>query len=267
LTSVRPARILFVGSVAAVAITAACEPVVDPLPSSFVPFEAPEVYVTWWRMVETCSGLRGDFSRVGWLTAPGQPSFTIDGRPYSGFWFPSGNRILLGDGWTMNGPLVRHEMLHAILRFGDHPRGWFVDKCGGVVVCTSECDPAGEEGHGISPAAREVLPSDLEISVAASPETPSASIDGGWFTITVVARNPAAEPVWVRLPDRQTFGFLPLDGRYSGYAIGTTESRWAFRAGESRRYVFDLNYEPGTYRLDLWFGREHAPALTITVQE
>jgi hypothetical protein len=135
-----------------------------------------------------------------------------------------------------------------------------------VVGCTKDCDPDGESGQGIPAMAREVLAAALDIAVTMAPERPSPSLDGGWFTITVMARNPSPEPVWVRLPGDQTFGYVPLNGSYDGDRVNSGEPRWAFRAGETRRYVFDVNWEPGTYQLDSWFAGQHAPRITVTVQ-
>lgn len=244
-------------------------PTAPPLPDEAVPMRRPAVYAAWWRMVEACSGRRGDLARVRWFSAPAP--FEVDGQLYDGYWhrgdwLRGGDRIVLSTAWTPPGDLVRHEMLHALLRRGDHPRAAFVEACGGVVDCGVGCDALGEEGRGVPAGAREVTPAALEISLAVSPAAPSWVADSGWFSLTVTARNPAPEPVWVRLPSEMTFGYVPLmeDGTSGTYRT-TAEPRWAFRAGEARRYVFDVHYPPGTYAFEGLFGRQPGPAVTVTV--
>jgi hypothetical protein len=50
-----------------------------------------------------------------------------------GAWLRSGNRIVVGEYVSEHPAIVRHEMLHAILQRGDHPREYFVSRCGSVV--------------------------------------------------------------------------------------------------------------------------------------
>jgi hypothetical protein len=161
-------------------------------------------------------------------------------------------------------------MLHALRKRGDHPRDAFVEHCGAVVVCPSDCDTIGEAGRGVLGGASEVTPAALEVSIAPPPEAPSVAADSGWFALTVSARNPSAEPVWVRLPgdatfgDR-TFGYTALTEGYAGTYRTTTEPRVAFRAGETRRFVFDLHYPAGSYSFSGFFGWQSSPTITVEV--
>jgi hypothetical protein len=81
----------------------------------------------------------------------------------------------------------------------------------------------------------------------------------------VSVRNPAAEPVWVRLPDAKTFAYVPFTPGYAGEYRETTEARWAFRAGETRRYVFDAHYPLGTYTFVGSFGGQFSPRISLSV--
>ena len=63
--------------------------------------------------------------------------FTLPGHagPFFAVWYSDGNRIVLvkqAVTWNIG---VRHEMLHALLRVGTHPREYFLDRCRGVVYC------------------------------------------------------------------------------------------------------------------------------------
>ena len=227
----------------------------------------PVVYDAWWQMVEACSRLRGDLASVSWYSVPagdGQ-GFEVGGRVYTGYWYEGGNRIAVVAEREFEGPLVRHEMLHALLRRGDHPRDAFVEHCGAVVACPSDCDAIGEAGRGVPGNASEVTPASLEMSITPTPAAPSVAADSGWFTLTVSARNPSAVPVWVQLPDAQTFGYMALTEGYAGTYRTTSEPRFAFRAGETRRFVFDLQYPAGAYGFYGFFARQSSPTLTVIV--
>lgn len=198
---------------------------------------------------------------------PGSDSggFQVDGKIYDGYWYVGSNQIAVVAGRELDGALIRHEMLHALLRRSDHPRAAFVESCGGVVDCDEGCDALGEGGRGVPAAAREVTPAGLDVSIAAAPAAPSFGADSGRFALTVSARNPTAEPVWVRLPDEKTFAYVPLTDGYAGTYRQTAAPRWAFRAGETRRYVFDLEYPPGTFSYQGGFAGHFGQPATVTV--
>lgn len=63
--------------------------------------------------------------------------FTLPGRRgvFSAIWYSEGNRIVMVQQeatWNIG---VRHEMLHALLHVGTHPREYFLERCRGVVYC------------------------------------------------------------------------------------------------------------------------------------
>ncbi len=121
--------------------TVACTSIVDPaLDPRAEPFHPLPVYARWWSMVESCSGLQGSLAEVSWYQVPGSETVDRSGDEVAGYWAPAGNRIVLGGEATLDGQVVRHEMLHALLRqLKGHPREYFLDRCGGVGSCASGC--------------------------------------------------------------------------------------------------------------------------------
>jgi hypothetical protein len=91
------------------------------------PMIAPDVYRTWWDKTEACSGLTGDFDRVEWLVVPG-PGFKCSSGQCAGHW-ESDHRIFLASDWQRNEMVVRHEMLHDLLRRSGHPSPPFGEGC------------------------------------------------------------------------------------------------------------------------------------------
>lgn len=112
------------------------------LPSGVIPFEAPAVYAQWWADVEACSGRTGDMERVNWFVVPNSKWFTIRGVAYDGYWFEYHHEIVLPSANVKDSLVVRHEMLHDLLNDGEHPREYFVERCG-VVLGVPRASPDG----------------------------------------------------------------------------------------------------------------------------
>jgi hypothetical protein len=102
-----------------------------PFPDA-VPITAKSSYALWWNVVENCSGIHGELTRVRW---------SMVSRPYLlkrgtdlvyGLWSPRENSITLAQGYLVEGHLVRHEMLHSLLQSGDHDPQYFRVRCGGI---------------------------------------------------------------------------------------------------------------------------------------
>ena len=215
-------------------------------------------------MTEACARQLGNFKAIRWYEIP-EYAITIDGEEYDGYWFRGGDRILLTGRTARVGQTVRHEMLHALLNNGGHPVEYFVNRCGALAPCGTACD-LRESDRGVPATARVVTSESLTVSATLAPSgAPALSIDSGWVTMTVTATNTRAEPVWVTIPFGNNLG-------YRFKSMGETiefsyESRWAFRAGESRSLAFDVQLPvPGT-RDTLWglFGNRSSPAIPITV--
>ena len=96
-------------------------------PAGSQPWEAPAIYREWWAETEACSGLSGNFDRVEWMVVPGQ-SFPCSSGDCVGHWQP-GHTIFLASDWTQHEMVVRHEMLHELMRRSGHPNPPFGNGC------------------------------------------------------------------------------------------------------------------------------------------
>jgi hypothetical protein len=269
-------RFLLGLSAACVAVFAACGGLTDPtLPASARQFSPPAVYSRWWTMTEACSGISGSLSSVSWFEIPGEATFPFNGDLVNGYWSGGSNRIVLGEDAVLDGGTVRHEMLHALVRTSGHRRVDFLDACGGVVVCAAPCVNDAGPPATLDPSVVTVPADSLQIGVDVIPEAPSSAIDGGFFTITVTARNPSTHPVYVQLfPDASRpflFDIQGSAGRLVGGELTLDPGMPIFRAGQMKRQVFDFRIgndlfsralPAGTYTLKGSFGGNsvsHAP--------
>ena len=96
-------------------------------PAGSQPLDPPAVYRTWWERTEACSGLSGNFDRIDWMIVPGG-SFSCPSGQCVGRWEP-GSKIYLAEEWQMHEMVVRHEMLHALMRRSGHPNPPFGHGC------------------------------------------------------------------------------------------------------------------------------------------
>lgn len=96
-------------------------------PAGSQPWEPPAIYREWWEATEACSGLSGSFDRVEWMIVPGE-SFACRSGQCVGHW-DGDHRIFLAEEWTAHEMVVRHEMLHDLMRRSGHPNPPFGDGC------------------------------------------------------------------------------------------------------------------------------------------
>lgn len=233
-------------------ILAGCDLVDPQLPSNALQFSPPTVYSRWWTMVESCSGMSRPMQRVAFYVVPGAHNLPGQyGRDVVGYWSKASDRIVLAGRRQFDGSLVRHEMLHALLQRGGHPRESFLRQCAGVVGCGLDCIDDSEPPRALDPTTPRVTADALNLGVQISPPTPGPAEDEGFFILTVTARNSAAHPVFVVLRPREgTLGStFSLDLR--GPAGGLTQGQLAvdvetmmFAAGETKRYVYDFRVGP-----------------------
>lgn len=237
----------------------ACRGTTDPLPASARLLQPLAPYRTWWQLVEGCSGLTGSFDAVQWYVADhvSPDDNTVDAK-----WLSSGNRVVLTPASSRDGGVVRHEMLHALLRRGGHPTEYFGAKCAALVKCELNCAPS-EHDRGVSPSARVVDVGSLHVAIHVEPSPPSAGTDSGWVRIIVVATNMLAESVWVSLQGGYPFAC------YAAGVFSSVEnppgSSWAFRANESRSYTFDAQFAPGSYAISCSFATNRASTFPLQV--
>ena len=256
-------------------LSVACDTVTAPLPTGAVEWSPPARFALWWQMTESCSGRQGDLRAIRWYIVPNATSIDVDGERVQGVTFGT-DRIVLADAHRLNGPLVRHEMLHALLRVGGHPREAFLVGCDGVVACVGKCEmEAG--GRQVPPAsAREISPSDVATHIEFAPRQPAASRDEGAVAVIVSITNPLDTPAWVRLTPRtpgdpffQTFG-IAFDDDDTGAVFSrsyqsTVEARFPLGPRETRRWVWDDDLPAGDYGVRGWFNSDSAQRLVVKI--
>jgi len=240
--------------IALIVSATACFETTPMLPSGAQHLVPPPVYALWWDQVEACSDLAGSIDAVKWYTVPGVSQFRYDGREAAGVYEPTAHRIIIAGNYLQHGSLVRHEMLHALAPTLNHPREYFRHRCGDVVACVGNCLTEAGSPPARGPEIARIEPSELEVAVSVVPASPSAGVFGGRFVLVVTARNPNAHEVVVNLPPSGdagpsvgfTFG-VAADGTgfslsYNGriYDAGAAY----FRAGETKRAVFDFSVGP-----------------------
>ena len=234
---------------AAAAALHGCDLPTEPFPASAVPFTPPPAYQAWWQLTEACAGVQRDFSRIQWYVVPGAETIAVRGGEYHGAWYSEGNRIVLAEQAQMSGALVRHEMLHALIGRGGHPREYYRSRCGGIVVCHGECEEEVGDDPIPSPSVIRMMPSELEIGVEVLPVGEGVSGGSGWVAVMVTATNRYQSARLVRVSTAEdgskapTFGYELVRsgiGWWSGSYEWVTDSLVAFGPGETRRRVFDL---------------------------
>jgi hypothetical protein len=274
-----------------------CGGLTDPaLPPDAQLFVAPPVYARWWAMMESCSGLRGSLDQISWYSTPSPLQNPENAEEYiEGYWSRASNRVVLISNDTVDGGTVRHEMLHALVRTGGHPRAMFLQKCGGLVDCGLDCIREGGPAAPVPSGTPNVFPTDMEVTSDVSPANPSALIDGGLATFTISVHNPFSHPVVVVLPRRTAdisltsyrFDFRrSIGGGVSGTNLVLDVEVIQFAAGETKRTVVDfavapiaapgigvvhglgvrgVALPPGTYSLRGAYGGKFAPDLSVTL--
>jgi hypothetical protein len=249
-------RLLIVPAVAAILGLTACDRllnIVDPMfPSDAQEFSPPAVYATWWNMTQACSGLTGSLGAVTWYKTSERLHDVRTGDEIGGYWSSNGNRIVLTTAVMLEGGGVRHEMLHALVKKGGHPRNEFLGRCLGTVWCQGTCI----QDAGPYPTPPEtpihVTGDSIDISVDIEPGNPNSGRDGGFFSMTVVVRNRSGH--WATVPNyfstifpnvdsTHTFDFEVRgpEGGVSGGEIRLDPSEWIFAPGETKKQVFDFS--------------------------
>jgi hypothetical protein len=279
----RKARTPWLLPIAAGALQACAGFVDPPLPRGARDFVAPAVYTLWWSMTEACSGRRGALGAVEWYVVPGA-RLEAEGSSVGAYWSAGSNRVVLAEGQAMEGALVRHEMLHALLGAGAHSREAFLERCGGVVLCIESCLREAGPPRLSSKSLRRVTPGDLEIDTRIDPSEPGAARYNGQFMVTVTARNPGADSVVVVLPGTGGAGpagsfSFDLSGRDQGLLY--SDRAWdsgitLFAPGETKQQVYDFavrqafderrGVPPGTYSVRGGFGSRWSAYRVVDVR-
>jgi hypothetical protein len=202
--------------------------------------------------------------------------FEHRGAMVSGYWSRAGNHVVLAEIAMLDGALVRHEMLHALLGHGEHSRDAFLERCGGTVVCLAGCLRDVGAGPPVGATVARAQPGEMLIDVSVEPTQPLRSVNEGHFRLVVTVTNPRTDSVVVLLPASgdappASFSFL-LSSRPTG--LWFTEHAWdtgvtVFGPGRRRRAVFDFRLADrfdgvralpaGTYQVQGGFG----PAVSV----
>lgn len=275
-----PALRIAVWSLALAAFLESCgDNIVDPkLPAGALQFTPPSHYATWWEMTKSCSGRTGSMADVTWYQVAAD-LFTLEGQPVSAYWSAGSNQIVLSGEVLDDGQVVRHEMLHALLKEKGHSRAEFLEKCAGYVTCTAGCVSDAGPAPPVPSTVPRVSASALEVTMRITRDPPFGI--GGVFTITVSARNPAAATVFVNLPtigqSQISFAYsIPGPVSKSDRVTVHDYSSATFAAGETKLHVFELfadgqgnlprHIYPGQYTVTGVFGGQSAASQFIQVQ-
>ena len=275
--------------VALLGLGAGCREALAPLPDGAESFAPPPVYARWWQMVETCSGLRGSLEGVRFFQVPGVRVIrSPSGREAEGYWSSGGNRIVLAGALTEVGALVRHEMLHALVRGAGHPREYYLRRCAGEVVCAGACVRDGGPTPAAPAGTRVVGPQTMTLAVVVAPEPPARTVNDGFFTVALSVRNPSDTPVEVRLAASPYGGIGILQAtvtrslrRHELLRVIEDAESLRLAPGEERRWYFDLRVgdvwtadlqqtrvlvTPGPIAVAMTLGGRSAPVRGIEVQ-
>jgi hypothetical protein len=243
-------------------VIATCDSPKIPFPTNASRFTPPSIYREWWSLTQHCSGRNGSFDAISWYILP--DARTLPGtHELNGAWFAAGNRIIISgaDDGVAAGDLVRHEMLHAILKSGAHPRDVFVGRCGGVVACIEDCLTGGGPPSPPNSAARRVSSGALQVTADVVPRAPSSTTWDGYFMMLVSARNAANYPVVVQMPESGAeaqpaagFSFDIRNARGAGMSYDMPANApeiTRFAPGERKQFVFDFHNISGPSRYDV----------------
>ena len=239
--------------VAAVALLSSCE-ITAPLPAGAEPFAPLAHYGRWWAMIEECSGRTRPMADIKWFVAPGA-SFNSPSGSASGMYTNSSNRIIIAEASLRDGRVVRHEMLHALLRRSkgevEHDAEYFLRRCASAVTCTSRCvetsGPVARPPVNAATLPASTLELTLEIDSVARRSTYP---DFAYVPVIVRARNPLDVGFVLDLREinghRITFDLNPAP------PADVPPAQWArltetfdpmsayFAPGETKTHVFDL---------------------------
>jgi hypothetical protein len=221
----------------------------DPdFPSSAIPLSPLPEFRIWWEIVESCSGRAARFDDVKWFEAN---EITVRGELARGAWFSRGNRIALVGAESFFGPLVRHEMLHAILQDGDHPNEYFESRCRDIVACGRDCGGTAVPGD-MTP----ISLSNAAVTIAAFPKQPSIGRHEGRMSFIVSVQNTSERNAYLYAGDYATAqchaGILltsvldPDRSLLSCDSPGFGDLSHVYSAGETRSVVIDVNLQNST---------------------
>jgi hypothetical protein len=255
-----------------------CSWLTAPLPPGALAFAPPAIYARWWAMTEACSGQAGDFKAVHWYHVSGN-GFRWQGDMLGGLWLSFGNRIVLADTGVESGPIVRHEMLHALLRTRGHARGQFLGQCASAVECQEDC--VRDAGPWRDPGPYTLLSPDSLIVSQQITMLPREADGSHWLAVQVSAQNPMSQAVLVAAPRDwvipRSFAFDIRPKAQAGLSIeqpADDSSRIYFAPRETKRWLYEFrvtsfldgsHVPSGLIRLRTAFARHWTPVDSVLV--
>lgn len=254
-------------TISALVLVVACDSTKSVLPDGLVAMSPPPRYGLWWSMVESCSGQSRAMSGVSWYVLPSGP--LPNGA--QGSYYDDTRSIVLSQSGVNKPGVVRHEMLHAILRVPGHPRDQFLGRCDGFVIC-----PVASCGAPtvVSATGPRVDAQTMDTRFTVVPAEPSVSLNGGAMAVIVSITNPRAEDVWIRLAQSRlgepyyTFGVL-FDGDAAVTAengVVSTGFQYGIAANATRQWVFDQTAISGTLGVRAYFNIDTTARVVFQVK-
>ena len=118
----------------ALPVVAACYSIIEPeqtLPPDAALTQPLSEYVQWYAETEVCTGETGDFAEVRWYTVPHQRWWDPVWEQFAIGTWRAPHDIYLASPQRANEDLVKHEIVHELLRGGqaDDPR---FEACSGI---------------------------------------------------------------------------------------------------------------------------------------
>ncbi|MGV3710915.1 MAG: hypothetical protein ACO1Q7_18980 [Gemmatimonas sp.] len=226
--------------------------------------ERPE-YLLWWKLVEDCSGRRRRMD-VQWYSTNGQLIEHGDVLA-AGLFRPYPDRIALVD--PSNGPVARHEMLHAILERSGHPLPQYAGTCAGIV------DFDGPIAYGLADVEiQSAVPmrsdSAVTLSVRTIPESPSQAAFGGKFVFLVEVKNRTNKYVMVDqfLNRNVTVQFADSSGLNMYSQRLSSHGLVYFAPGQTRRVIVDSKIgRTGPVNVTVSYGRARSDPVRVVFQK
>jgi hypothetical protein len=229
-------------------LSVACRTIADPnLPAHAVLFEPLAQYRLWWELTSQCAGVSRSFDDVQWYLVPGVSSFPTEQGPLGGAYYRAQNRIVLAELVSNTAFVVRHEMLHALLRIDvahpAHPATYFQRRCAGIVNCEGPC----AQEIDMTPSdtgAILVAPAQLSLDLALYPASGRLRDSGGWYVAVASVTNQRSIPVRVALPPKGLGRYLSF--AYTDDCVTVTNlsssSSIDLAPRETRYYAFDQQW-------------------------
>jgi len=114
-------------SIAVVVGAAACQSIIEPeapLPPDAVSTSPLASYATWYAQTETCTGVKGAFTRVRWYSVPGERWWDPRWQQYAIGTWRSPHDIYIASTHVRSEFVVKHEIVRDLLQGGtsDDPR-------------------------------------------------------------------------------------------------------------------------------------------------